>query len=78
MLTCRKGSNPGNEPFQARSMTFCLEGRHPIHSGGAYSVGSGLNVTLVLLCPRSTCVAPWIACRHFSTGVCNALGFTAL
>ena len=59
-MTCHEVSNPGNEPFQARSMSFCLEGRHPIHSGGAYLIGPGLNVTFVLLCPRSPGLVPRI------------------
>lgn len=59
MVTCRKVSKPGDEPFQARSLGLCLEGRHPIRSKGGYSIGLGLNVTFSLLCPRSPGLVPW-------------------
>ena len=42
-------------------MGFCLEGRHPIHSRGGYSMGPGLNVSFMLLCPCSAGLVRWYA-----------------
>ena len=42
-------------------MVFCLEGHHPVHSKGEYSMGPGLNVTFVLLRLHSAGLDPWSA-----------------
>ena len=53
-----KARHPRAEPFRARSIGLWLVGHHPIRSEGDYSPGPGLNATCMLLCPRSTGLAP--------------------
>jgi hypothetical protein len=38
-------------------MGLCLDSRRPVHSKGGYSIGPGLNVTFLRLCPPALSMA---------------------
>jgi hypothetical protein len=54
----RVHQKPGGELFQARPISLCLVGHHPLLSKLGASSGPGLNCFFTLACPRSPRVAP--------------------
>ena len=54
----RSSSDPRGNPFRTRSMGLWLVGHHAVLPKGGLSNGSGRNPTSMLLCPRSSGLAP--------------------
>jgi hypothetical protein len=59
ILTICVSQKPRGEPFQARPMSLCLVGHHPIRSEVGGSNGPGLNCFFTPPCPRFPRLAPW-------------------
>jgi hypothetical protein len=52
ILTIRVPQKRRAEPFQARPISLCLVGHHPVRSKVGDANGPGLNCFFTLACPR--------------------------